>query len=96
MDTKPLITCHAWMECDARITASLNRLCDLIAPDGDPELVEDLQALTDGLLDARPATCGAVLEHRLDCLCAAVEELGSWANTQAILERAISLTDQLH
>jgi hypothetical protein len=96
MGTKPLETLPNWMETEARITASLNRLCDIIAPDGEPSFVEDLQALTDALLDARPASCPAALEHRLDCLCAAAEELGRWAVRQEILALAVALTDRLH
>lgn len=58
--------------------------------------MEELQALADRLLDARPAPNAAALEHRLWCLCRAVEALGAWAEPGDIVDLAIELSRRLH
>lgn len=78
----------------ARIEASLDKLCQIIAPDWDPLSVDRLQTITDAVLNLRPATCTDSLEHRLERLCLAVEELGRWADTDAIIAHAISMADK--
>lgn len=85
-----------WAGSETGIVAALRRMCEIMAPEGEESRLEELQAMADQLLDSCPAANAAVLEHRLGCLCRAVESLGPWANPSAIVDLAVSFTRRLH
>jgi hypothetical protein len=96
MQDERLKTPGSELEAEAGVKVVLGRLFELMCPPDCLFRVAELQALTDAVLDRRPATCVVSLEHRLDCLRRAVETLGPWAAPEHLVAHAIDLSNALN
>jgi hypothetical protein len=96
MAIRSINTPPGWAEAEPNIAASLRRICAVMAPEGDASALEELQSMTDDLLSACPAASAASLEHRMGCLCRAVEALGPAAEPSAVVDLAIDLARRFH